>query len=143
MHITICYCCVFWKVFCCPWTFSEGILCQTFVGYKSKFLTKMNLNFNLWNFNISETYGIKNNTVSIRYVSINFYRKFDRKKNLNSLFLKDQTQRTRNMLKALHGCINGGFQLSVILPFMIADNLKGGLLLWITTVVLTKVCSFS
>ena len=141
--MTVCYCCVFWKIFCCPWTFSEGILCQTFAGYKSKFLTKMNLNFDPWSFSISETYRINNNTVSIRYVSINFDRKFNRKENHNSLFLRDQTQRTRNMLKALHGCSNSGFKLSVILPFIIADDLKGGLLLWITTVVLTKVCSFS
>ena len=34
----------------CPCVFSEGILCQTFVGYKSKFLKKMSLNFSPWKF---------------------------------------------------------------------------------------------
>ena len=34
----------------CPCVFSEGILCQTFVGYKSKFLKKMSLNFGPWKF---------------------------------------------------------------------------------------------
>ena len=35
-----------------------------------------------------------------------FDRKCNRKKSHNSLFLMDQTQRTRNILKALHVCIN-------------------------------------
>ena len=43
---------VYFERFCvvCPWTFSENILCQTFVGYKSKFLKKMDLNLRTWNF---------------------------------------------------------------------------------------------
>ena len=36
---------------------------------------------------------------------LNFDRKFNRKKSHNSLFLRDQTQRMRNILKALHVCI--------------------------------------
>ena len=69
-----------YKVFCCPWTFFEGILCETFVGYKSKFLKKMSLNFDPWDFQVSETNRMKDNKVSIRYISINFDRKFNRKK---------------------------------------------------------------
>ena len=34
----------------CTWTFSGNILSQTFVGYKSKFLKKMDLNLRPWNF---------------------------------------------------------------------------------------------
>ena len=90
-------------VLCCPWTFSEGTLCQTFFGYKSKFLKKMSLNFSPWK---------------------------NRKKSNNSLSLRDQTQSTRNILKIfLHIFINGGFKLFVILSFIIADDLKGELLI--------------
>ena len=76
---------------------------------------------------ISETSTIKDNTISIRYVSTNFDRKFIRNKSY-SLFLRDQTLRTRNILKALNVCINGGFKLLVILSFIIADDLKEELL---------------
>ena len=52
------------------------------------------------------------------------------KKNHNSLFLRDQTQSTRNILKTLfHVFINGGFKLFFILSFIIAENLKGELLI--------------
>ena len=36
----------------------------------------------------------------------------------------------RNMLKALHVYINGGFKLFIVLLFIIADNLEKKLLLW-------------
>ena len=39
--------------------------------------------------------------------------------------------------------VNGGFKLLVILPFIIVDDLKGELLVWTTTVILTKVLNFS
>ena len=48
---------------------------------------------------ISETNKIKNNTVSIRYIAINFGREFNTKKtnwNHNVLFLRYQTQRMRS-----------------------------------------------
>ena len=37
-------------VFCFSWTVYESILCQTFFAYKKKFVKKMNLNFNPWDF---------------------------------------------------------------------------------------------
>ena len=55
---------------------------------------------------ISETNRIKDNMVSIRYRSIDFDRKFNREKSHNSLFLRDQTHRTKNILQALHVFIN-------------------------------------
>ena len=62
----------------------------------------------------------------------------------NSLFLRDQTHSTRDISKTLrHIFINGGFKLFFILSFIIAENLKGELLIYATAVVLTKVCSFS
>ena len=83
--------------------FSEGTLCQTFFGYKSRFLKKLSLNFSPWK---------------------------KTKKSHNSLFLRDQTQSTRNILKTLlHIFINGGFKLFFILSFIIAENLKGELLI--------------
>ena len=42
-----------------------------------------------------------------------------------------------NILKALYLCSNGDFKLLVVLPFIIAGDLKAGIFLWITTVVLT------
>ena len=114
---------VYFERFCvvCPWTFFENILCQTFVGYKSKFLKKMV-------FSASQK-PTESRTVPIRYISINFDRKFNRKGSHNSLFLTDQTQRIRNILKVLHVCINGDFKLLVILHFIIDDDVKGELLL--------------
>ena len=50
-------------------------------------------------------------------------------KSHNSLFLRDQTQTTRNISKTLHVYISGGFKLLLILSFIIASNLKGELLL--------------
>ena len=55
----------------------------------------------------------------------------------------DQTQRSRKILKTLHCCIRGGFKLLFILSSVIADDLKGELLTWTTTVFLRKTCSFS
>ena len=49
----------------------------------------------------------------------------------------------RNILNALYVCINGGFKLLVILVFIISNGLKGEVLFWTTTLVFTKVCSFS
>ena len=49
-------------------------------GYKSRFLKKMSLNFGPWNLHISEINRINDSTVSIRYISINFDRNFNRKK---------------------------------------------------------------
>ena len=109
---------------------------------KSSFLRKWSSTLVFGISSISKTNRTMDNTVSI--VSINCGRKCNRKKKHNSLyFLRDQTQRSRNILKALHGCSNSGFKLLVILPFIIANNLKGELLLWTTTVVLTKVGSFT
>ena len=52
------------------------------------------------------------------------------KKSHNSLFLRDETQSTRNILKTiLHIFINGGFKLFFIFSFIIAENLKGELLI--------------
>ena len=64
----------------CPCVFSESILCQ--LGYKSKFLKKMSLNFALALaiFRILEINRIKDNIVSTRYISINFDRNLNRKK---------------------------------------------------------------
>ena len=73
-------------------------------------------------FSVSESNRIKENTVSIRYLSVNF----DQKKNHNSHFLMDQTKKGEN---AIQVGINGGSKLLVILPFIIAFDLKGGLLL--------------
>ena len=67
-----------------------------FFGYKSKW-KKMSLNFGPWNLSISEINRIKDSTVSIRYISINFHRNLTEKSH-NSVFLRDQTQRTRNIL---------------------------------------------
>ena len=63
-------------------------------------------------------------------------------KSHNTLF-GDQMQRMWNILKALQVCINGGFKQLVFSPFITADDLRGELPLWTTTVVLTKICSFS
>ena len=71
---------------------------------------------------------MKDNTVSISYISINFDKKIN-KKNHYSFFLRNQTQRTRNILKTFHVFINGGFKLFVILLVIIADNLKRELLI--------------
>ena len=76
-------------------------------------------------FNFSETNRIKDNRISIRYISINFDRKFNKKSHSS---LSEQTQRTRNILKSLHVYINSSFKLLVILPFVVANNLKGELL---------------
>ena len=95
---------------------------------KATFLRKWASTLALGIFSIPETNKIKNNTVFIQYVSINFDWKFT-KKGRNSLFLRDQTQRKRNILKASHVCINGGFKLLVILLFIIADDLKRELLM--------------
>ena len=73
---------------------------------KANFLRKCALNLSLGIFSISETNRIKDNTVSTWYVSLNFDRKFNRKKSHNSLFFRYKTQRTRNVLKALQACIN-------------------------------------
>ena len=110
---------------------------------KTSFLRKWASTLALGIVSISETNRIKGNTESIRYISINFVKRFSRKKNHNLLFLRDQTQKTKNILKVLHICINGGFKLLVILPFIIANDLKGELLLWTATVILIKVFSFS
>ena len=59
----------------------------------------------------------------------NLYGSGTSKKITSSHFVRDQMQRTRNILKALHVCNNGCFKLLVILLFIIADNLKGELLL--------------
>ena len=48
-------------------------------GYRSKFLKEMSLNFGPWNLSISEMKRMKDSTVSILYISINFDRKFNRK----------------------------------------------------------------
>ena len=110
---------------------------------KASFFRKLASTLAFGIFNISETNRVKDMAVSIQYISINFDIKFHRKKKHNSLFLRDQTQRTRTILKALYVCINSGFKPFVILPFLNADDLKEELLLWTSTVVLTKVCSFS
>ena len=72
-------------------------------------------------FSVSESNRIKENTVSIRYLSVNFDQK-----NHNSHLLIDQTKKGENVI---HIGINGGSKLLVILPFIIAVDLKGGLLL--------------
>ena len=72
---------------------------------------------------------------------MNFDRKFKMKKVI--IHFLETKRRERENIKALHACINSGFKLLVILPFIVADNLKGELLLRTTKVVLTKVCSFS
>ena len=95
---------------------------------KSGFLRKLVSTLVYGIFNISETNRIKDNTVSLRYISINFDRKFNRKKSHDLLFHRDQTRKTRNTLTAPHVCFNSGFKLLVILPFIIADNFKGKLL---------------
>ena len=69
---------------------------------------------------ISETNTMKNNSVSIWYISINF----DKKLTGYSPFLRNQTQRTRNILKTLNVFINGGFRLFAILPVIIVDDIK-------------------
>ena len=97
----------------------------------------MSLNFGPWNFQKSQKLRFKDNAVSIRYISINFDRKFNQKKkkkrkNHNSLFLRDQMQRTGNMLEALQFCFNScsgnifGFDFCVeqvvIFLFVIIDS---------------------
>ena len=63
---------------------------------KAGFLIKWASTFALLIFSISETIRIKDNTVSVRYISIDFAWKFNRKKIHNSPILRDQTRRTRN-----------------------------------------------
>ena len=112
-------------------------LLVTIAGFLRKWASTLALGI----FSISEINRIKNNTVSIRYISINFDKRINRKRSPNSLLLRDNTQRTRNILKVHHVCINGGFKLLVILPYIIVDDLNGELFLWTTTVVLMEVCS--
>ena len=119
------YCCVFWKVLCCPWTFSKV------VPNIASLLREWHSTLALGIFSISETNRIKHNTVSIRYIykSINFDRTFNSKKSHNSLFLRDTTLRARKVLKELPPYINDGFKLFVILPFIIVYDSNLGLLL--------------
>ena len=56
--------------------------------------------------------------------------KFWRKKKIIIHFFWGTKHRMRNMLKALHVYINGGFKLFIVLLFIIADNLEKKLLLW-------------
>ena len=82
---------------CCP---------KHLIVEKGRFLSKWASNLVLGVFSISEVNRIKDDTVSIRYIPINFDRKFNRKKCHNSLFFRNQTQRTKDMLKTLCVCIN-------------------------------------
>ena len=60
----------------------------------------MSLNF------VLKISSFKDNMAYIRDISINFGKKFNRKKCHNSLVVRDQTQVTINILKALHVCLN-------------------------------------
>ena len=75
---------VYFERFCvvCPWTFSENILCQTFVGYKS--FLKFQPSY--LEFSASQK-PTESRTVPIRYISIIFDRKFNRKKVIIHFFL--------------------------------------------------------
>ena len=60
-------------------------------------------------FSIVETNKIKGEH-GIRTVHIYILTEIVTEKSCNSLFQKDQTKRTRNILKALHVCNNSGFK---------------------------------
>ena len=126
---------VFWKVFCCPWTFSEDILRQTFFGTKRSFLRKVPSPLE---FSASQKLT---ESMATRYpcgTHLKILTENLTEKSHNSLFLKD-----RFFLRmALHVCINYVFKLLLISPFAITNNLKGELHRS-TTVFLTKICSFS
>ena len=109
---------------------------------KSSFLRKWASTLVLGIFNIPQTNRIKDNTVTFRYIFINFDRKFNRKKPIIYFFLGTKRREPRNILKALHVSINSFFKLLVILLIIIADDLKGERLFWTTAMVFTKVCSF-
>ena len=72
---------------------------------KRNFFKKWASTLALGIFSISETNRFKDSTVSIRYISIIFDRKFNTKKPY-SLFLSNQTQKMRNTSKAFHVWIN-------------------------------------
>ena len=91
---------------------------------KATFLRKWASTLALRIFSIFDANKIKGNTENLT------------EKCHNSLFLRDQTQITREVSNTFHVCINGGFKLLLLLLFIICDNLKGELLLWTTTVVL-------
>ena len=79
--------------------FSKASRVKHLLVTKLSFLRKWASTLIFGIFNTSETKRIKDNTASIRYISINFDRRFNRKKGHNSLFLREQTQKTRNILK--------------------------------------------
>ena len=73
-------------------------------------------------FGVSESNRIKENTVSIRYLSVNF----DKKKIIIHIFSWIKQKQRENVIQV---GINSGSKLLVILPFIIAVDLKEGLLL--------------
>ena len=137
------YCCVFWKVLCCPWTFSKV------VPNIASLLREWHSTLALGIFSISETNRIKHNTVSIRYIykSINFDRTCNSKKSHNSLFLRDTTLRARKVLKELPPYINVQTvqAIQTVRYFTFHNRLRFQLRATLEnyTVVNTKICSFN
>ena len=93
----------------------------------------MSLNIRPWNFQHQES-----RTLSIQYISINFDRKFNRKKVIIHFFRKNEKH-----IKGTSRLHQWWLQIVTYFNFHNDYDLKGGLLSWTTAVVLTKVCSFS
>ena len=132
---------VFWKVLCCPWTFSKVV--PNIVSLLREWHSALALGI----FSISETKRIKHNTVSIQYISINFDRTFNSKKSHNSLFLRDTTLRARKVLKELPPYINVQTvqAIQTVRYFTFHNRLRFQLRATLEnhTVVFTKICSFN
>ena len=109
-----------------------------FLITKAIFLGKCASPLDLGIFNISETNRIKDNTVSIRYISINFYGKFNRRKVIIHNSLQVPNGENKKGMKGTSRFQWLWLQTVIILLFTIADNLKEEPVLRTTTVVLTK-----
>ena len=113
--------------------FPKTSFVKHFLITKASFLRKRTLTLTIGIFSISETNKIRDNMISIRHISINFDRKCNGKKVIIHFFLGTKRRKRETYYRYFT------FELMVVS----SEDLKGELVLKTTTVVVTKVCSFS